>query len=1363
MMPDKTRVDQLLEELLNSNRSPEEVRLEEPDLFPEVLMRWDQLRRLENQIQALFPAPGSTVRDFGKTLVEREVQLPNIDGYEVKAVLGRGGMGVVFKAKHLKLDRTVALKMLLGGDYAGPLELARFRREATAVAGLRHPQIVQVYDVGDLTGRPYFTMEFVEGGNLDQYLAKALPNPRQAAELVATLAVAVQFAHKSGIIHRDLKPANILLTSDGLPKITDFGLARPVDGGAKFTMSGVRVGTPSYMAPEQALGKVREIGPAVDIYALGAVLYEALTGRPPFQGETAAETERQVIAQEPAPPSRLNSNVPRDLETICLKCLHKNPARRYASAQDLADDLHRFLDGKPVLARPVNVIERAVKWARRRPTAATLFAALLILLAGGVATAVWLERLAAIRRVETANREGRAQQVIESALTRSEQLRRSERWDEARYELANAATHLADAHSEDLQSQLDQALALVRTAEELKRIRQSRVAMSMGVFDYVLATTKYAKAFSEAGLTVDGDLATAAAQVQASPIRDQLLTALDDWALVAYAAKPKPLIEKVDRLLALARLADPDPVWRDRFRDRASWDDRQTLLALAGDASKSDSAPPTHQLALLGVLLDKAGEHSVGVRLLADVQRRRPGDYWLNWEMACANRNAKNHQSAVAFFRAALAARPEDSNAHNALGAGLAGLGQIDESIAVLHRAIELDRRNWIARRNLAKAFIGAGRIDEAIAESKRQIAAEPENAEAVFTLGLVFSMVHRPEEAIPFYSKVIEIDPGYVFAHCNLGFEYGRTKQFEKSAAAFRKALQLDPTSTLVHHGNGETLRNLGRHEEAIVEFEWIIRELEPGKNLSSEDFEGGFDFMYRFARINLPDSLIALGRFADADAAIQRALDIPRLDESPRKALRQQFELCRRLAPVAAKMPEFLAGREVPADIAAQQALAEWCYKYRRRAALAARLYGSLFAKQPALAKDLESHNLYQAACAAALAGSGLGDEAGNLDDNAKTAFRNQALDWLKANLDVWTKRHRSGTPVDRTIAADAARQWQRNDDLAGVREPAELSKLPDHERVRWTKLWADVETLASSDPLIKLDQARLLVSRRQWSDAAEAYAQLIQNSATNEGEIWFECAAAQLLAGDRRGYRETCKRMLEGSPKVPRMRGYLVARACTLAPDSVDDAALLSQVSAKELQDAAKTFWSLTEQGALHYRSNRFREAERSLKQSLRVETRPGASVLNWLWLAMAYQKMGENDEARHWLNKAASWMDQYGNEMPPNAEVLGLHRHNWLEAHILRQEAEKIITCFQIVHPLAWALGSLTAYCTASSIAALLNCYRCEICGARFRYPCPTKRCPECAEPVGQCEDDYWLAKFPARYRALSGGSSDRWSQ
>jgi hypothetical protein len=298
-----------------------------------------------------------------------------VPGYEIMDELGRGGMAVVYRAVQLSLQRPVALKMILSGAQASAAEVARFRIEAEAVARVRHPHIVQIFEVGAYERWPYLALELLEGGSLAALLKTTTFAPRAAAALVEKLARAVDAAHQQDIVHRDLKPGNVLLTKEGEPKIGDFGLAKRLDSDAALTRSGALIGTPSYMAPEQAEGRGR-VGPPADIYALGAILYELLTGRPPFLGENSVDVIHRVLSDEPIAPRKLVAGVPRDLETICLKCLEKDPRRRYATADALADDLRSFLAREPIAARPPGIFGRVERWARLRPALAAPLVAL---------------------------------------------------------------------------------------------------------------------------------------------------------------------------------------------------------------------------------------------------------------------------------------------------------------------------------------------------------------------------------------------------------------------------------------------------------------------------------------------------------------------------------------------------------------------------------------------------------------------------------------------------------------------------------------------------------------------------------------------------------------------------------------------------------------------------------------------------------------------------------------------------------------------------------------------------------------------------------------------------------------------------
>jgi serine/threonine-protein kinase len=592
-----------------------------------------------------------------------------IPGYQILGELGRGGMGVVFRARQTSLGRVVALKMVLDGRHAGSDERARFRREAEDVARLQHPHIVQIHEVGEHDGTPFFSLEYVEAGNLDKRINGTPLPARVAVDLVEKLARAVDAAHQKGIVHRDLKPANVLLTADGQPKITDFGLAKRVEREAQsaegaehvaarpavgaLTQSGAIVGTPSYMAPEQAGGPRQTIGPAADVYALGAILYECLTGRPPFRGETALDTVRQVRSEEPVPPSRLNRKVPRDLETISLKCLAKVPGKRYPTAEDLAEDLRRFRAGEPIRARPAGRLEKAWRWCRRKPALAGMVAAVSLLVVGLVAGAFWYLQDQADRSVQAAQAEQKqmlAEQGIGQALDQAEAVRaellRKLRQRGGVFELLN--------HPEDWQARinmtqagLDRARALLDNTDErvnqvlkgradqmklllerdeadrllamsLEKVRTDRSAVVGRNFDYKKAAKEYPRLFAAAHLEVtQGNRETVVRRILSMPIKEQVVAALDDWAYVAFVLGNKTLPEK---LLVVARAAAHDPAWGNRLRQPKVWRNPRLLAALAKEAPATGLSPQL--LALLGNLLPE--KNGLSQMWLREAQARFP-------------------------------------------------------------------------------------------------------------------------------------------------------------------------------------------------------------------------------------------------------------------------------------------------------------------------------------------------------------------------------------------------------------------------------------------------------------------------------------------------------------------------------------------------------------------------------------------------------------------------------------------------------------------------------------------------------------------------------------------------------------------
>ncbi|EAQ78519.1 protein kinase domain-containing protein [Blastopirellula marina] len=742
------RIYSLLDDILESGQSPEEACAEYPELLPVVKTQLEKYRRVEAHLESLLPEPPTELPLDSKTLAAKWDELPTIPGYEVQEVLGRGGMGIVYKARQVNLNRPVALKMLLTGAYASRVEILRFIREAESVAALHHANVTQIYDVGEVDGLPYFTMEYVSGGNLAQKCGNQPQPLRWAAEVVAVLARALHAAHQAGIIHRDLKPANILLTDAEQPKITDFGLARRLDADFTLTLTGARMGTPSYMAPEQVLGKKSTIGAAIDIYALGAILYELISGRPPFRANSVAELERQLVFDEPNPPRRLNNNVPPDLETICLKCLQKDPYRRYASAQELAEDLERFLRYEPILARPVSQFEYVWRWVRRNPAVAGLLICL-IAFAGLLAGEILREwSLANGRDAEKSRLTARMQSAI--------QLEQQGRYPEARAILGR----LGDGGFEDLRQRINQSLDDLNYVEELDLVGLHRSSVLDNHYDLrfnlAKADATYEHLFAKMGVAKPFDDPPAvAARIRDADIKQPLISALDDWSVCTSDAARR------DWILDVVRRADVDTTgWRDRVRDPRGWNDAENLDQLSRIESMANLS-----VDLLRAIADRMDEANIdSIDFRKRVQQAHPADFLANFALADALRESDPHES-VRYYQAALAIRPVSAPVHNNLALALAAVQREDEAIAYLESALQIDARFVPALVNRGILMRSQGRFKEAFRTFRQVLVLAPNDAFTCYQIGLTHLAVSETIQAILAFERAVQCDSKFTIA----------------------------------------------------------------------------------------------------------------------------------------------------------------------------------------------------------------------------------------------------------------------------------------------------------------------------------------------------------------------------------------------------------------------------------------------------------------------------------------------------------------------------------------------------------------------------------------------------------------------
>jgi len=1072
----------------------------------------------------------------------------------------KGGLGEVFVARDEEVHRDVALKEIQG-RYADHAESrARFLLEAEITGGLEHPGIVPVYGLGAYAdGRPYYAMRFIRGDSLKEAIdafhtgdtlgrseSERALGLRKLLGRFVDVCNAIAYAHSRGVLHRDLKPGNVMLGKYGETLVVDWGLAKvtgqtetnatdslPLSAGdPAMTQAGRAMGTPAFMSPEQAEGHWDLIGPACDVYSLGATLYMLLTGQAPFSGNTHEILQRVKRGELPRPRS-IKPWIPKALEAVCLKAMALRPEDRYTGALDLAEEVNRWMADNPVTAYREPLWQRTKRWTRRhKPFVSGMTATLLLTTIGSVAGGLWWQR----QREEL--RRG-----VEISFERIRELQGQEHWSEAQEVLDQADHRLGSGGPEDLRRRIDQARGDLNLVSQLDAIRLRRATLVGGKFDYRTADQDYAAAFREAGLGGEEDgTESVATRIRDSAVGEQMVAALDDWASATQNVKRQAW------LLEVARRADPDP-WRDRFRDPQVWRDRAALAALVDELLREESQLGKHKpqlLAALGVALQWTQADSVP--LLTAAQARLPGDFWLNLELGNALSSAKQWNEAVGYYRGALAVRPNSTAVHNNLGAGLHHKKQLDEAIREFRIAINLDPTFGAAHTNLGSALCDKKDLDQAIREFRRAIELDPKTTEPHNNLGNALHEMKRLDEAIREYDTAIELDakaaephngignvlrdkkrldeaireyrraielgPKVAVFHNNLGLTLYDTKQLDEAIREYRTAIELDLKYARAHNNLGLALRDMKQLKEAIREYRTAI-ELDPEFSLARNnlgnalcDMEqldeaireyrtailvnpkdpmahynlgyglrnkkqlheaiGEFrtaielDTNYAYAYLSLGQVFFELGRFAEALYASRAGLAFLSGDDPWYDLAGQQVQQCEHMLALDRKLAAILEGKDNSSENGERLDLACLCQQpYKKLYAASARFCAEAFDLDSKLANDMQQQFRYHAACSAALAGTGQGEDVPKPDEKERARLRQQALDWLRADLAAWTRELDTGSPMIRETILKSVGYWKADADLP-IRDKEALAKLPESEQEAFRKLWADVDAL-------------------------------------------------------------------------------------------------------------------------------------------------------------------------------------------------------------------------------------------------------------------------------------------------------------
>jgi serine/threonine-protein kinase len=1093
--------------------------------------------------------------------------------------IARGGMGAVLRGYDPMLGRELAVKVLLESHRDHPELVQRFLEEAQIGGQLQHPGVVPVYELGRFEDdRPFFTMKLVKGQTLAELLAQRATLQEDLPRFLTIFEQICQtmaYAHARGVLHRDLKPSNIMVGAFGEVQVMDWGLAKvlpqisladePLPAqeertsairtarsgpGSDQSLAGTILGTPAFMPPEQASGEVDQLDERADVFGLGAILCMILTGQPPYQGRDSREELCQAVCGDLGDCfARLDQcGADAELVRLCKECLAPQKQDRPRDADQVARRVADYQAGvqkrlkQAELDRAAAEVKAGEERKRRRLTAA-LAAAVLALVAGGSLSGLYWQQQVAARTLQEA---GLCRDAA-TALEKASVLQDKARWAEARLVLEQARERLGTAGPEDLRHRLGQALSDLTLVTRLDDIRQKRVNLVEGKLDYRPADQAYAAVFREAGLADQGVPAeVVAARIRDSAVADQLVAALDDWALVTQDAPRRAW------LLEIARQADQD-TWRDRFRDPQVWQDRAKLDELANELLHDETRLAQQQpqlLAALGGTLQQARGNAVPLLLAAQAQH--PNDFWLNFLLGYALDDAQRWDEAIGYYRVALALRPDSAAAYTSLGWALYQKKQLDEASRMFRKAMLLDPKYaWprydlglvffekgqreaavqeyqaalaldaklipayiglsVARLAEGQALVGKGQLDEAIkviqvalADFRKALEIDPRfsqanvNQLAQVHLGLCAAQLAKAmslviqgkqdaaiqeiQSALGEFRKARELDPKVAQAtsdrlaqiYVGLGVLLRDKGQADAAIDTFRQALELDHRLLTAHQQLANLLQEEGRLAEAIEEYR-VVLALDPKQVAAHIDLGRALDNrgqrqeaiqQYRkaleidpknsLAHNNIGWALRGQGQFQEAIQEFRSALELDANNTTARNNLRNT----ERRVELERKLPAILEGKEKPADDSERLELAQLCQEpFKELYAASVRLYTEAlanFSSGPTLAQQWHRYN---AACAAALGGCGRGKDTGQLEDKERARLRQQALDWLKADLAVWAQQAESDQPQARTTVRQRLRHWQTDTDLAGVRDQEALAKLPAEERTAWQQLWAEV----------------------------------------------------------------------------------------------------------------------------------------------------------------------------------------------------------------------------------------------------------------------------------------------------------------